>query len=530
MSGPPPLPGPGGLPIPGFNGKSFDPKDPAYPAVNDIYATSTYGEERNMHPGDILQPTNIDDIIAVVKAANARNQKLAIRTGGHQYSGASSTTPANLQLDLKPTFRNPNEDIKLIRKDGKVYIRTSISWTLRELFDFTMKNKVFLPTGQCVTVCLGGHCQTGGFGMFTRSLGLLADYMQSLEVVNPKGEQETITKADSDKFYGYMGGSPGNMGVIHHITVEVQEDVNHQHSRGDRIFLWYDKANYKAALDILAEKAEDANWPRNYDMTVNVYSEGLPLGKFFSGIKRDKLQDNIPDDKIDDEDELTLKVPVIIIYLQFINFGNDTYDPTLLKRIQNIGWNITIPSLPNEPVSTIASGWLFDKDREFPYPYVKRCNATSSTTLRKDGWPQYFSEQMDKVVGPHFNGLFISSQIQVMGGKNSQFRQHAGNGTAYSWRDSTVSGTWDIFYQDGHQQEAQAWQTETDKGLFGPNGVFCKEERRLLWGSYGNWDLSQERAHYYEAGSFERIQKVRTAVDPNNTFSPNPFCVPTLLK
>jgi FAD binding domain len=524
------LPVPGALPIPGFSGASFDPSSPGYHDANDLYATSTYGKERNMNPGEILQPTNVDDIIAVVKAANQRRQKLAIRTGGHQYSGASSTTPANLQLDLKPTFRDPNKDIQLIRKDGKVYIRTSVSWTLRELFDFTTKNGVFLPTGQCVTVCLGGHAQTGGYGMFGRSLGLLGDYVQSLETVSPQGEREIITKADTEKYYGFLGGSPGNMGVVHHLTVEVQEDVKHPHSKGDRVFLWYSKQNYKAALEILAEKAADDNWPRNYDMTVNVYSEGIELGKLFSGAKRDKLQSHIPDRQIQDEELLTLKIPVIIIYLQWINFGNDTYDPTLLQRIQSIGWNITLNSGPDEPVSKIASFWLFDKDREFPYPYVKRCNGTNSKTLVKDGWPAFMSEQMDKIAPATVPGVLVSSQIQVYGGKFSQFAQHAGNGTAYSWRDTTIGGTWDVFYMDGHKAQAEAWQAQTDSGLFGSKGVFCKDERRVLWGSYGDWDLSKQKAHYYEAGAFERIQKIRTTVDPKGTFEPNPFCVPSVLK
>jgi hypothetical protein len=525
------LPIPGGLPIPGFNGQSFGPTSPGYTAANDIYASSTYGKERNMNPGEILQPTNIADIIAVVKAANSRKQKLVIKTGGHQYSGASSTTPGNLQLDLKPTFRDLNEDFKLIRKNGKVYLRTSVSWTLRELFKFTTEKKVFLPTGQCVTVCLGGHCQTGGYGMFSRSFGLLADYIQSLETISPTGVQEIITKADTpEKFYGFLGGSPGNMGVVHHITVEVQEDEKYPNSKGDRILIWYNKQNYKAALDLLAEKSADASWPRNYDLTVNLYSEGIPLGKLFSGAKRDKLQNQIPQEKVDDANLLTLKVPVIIVYLQWINFGKDTYDPTLLNRFQSIGAHITIGSGPDEPVSQIASYWLFDKPREYPLPYVKRGNVTDSITLKQDGWPTFMSDQVDKIVAPVFNGLFVSSQIQAVGGKFSQLGQNTGNGTAYSWRNSTLGGTWDVFYQTGHKAESEAWQTETDKGLIGPNGKFCKQDRRLHWASYGNWDLSQERAHYYEAGVFEKVQKIRTEVDPHDTFSPNPFCVPTMWK
>jgi hypothetical protein len=524
------LPIPGGLPIPDFGGKSIPPGDPEYPVVNDLYATSTYGLERNMHPGEILQPTSIDDIVAVVKAANARKQKLAVRTGGHQYSGASSTTPNNLQLDLRRTFRNPN-DMRLIRKDGKTYLRTSVSFSLKELFDFTMANNVFMPTGQCISVCLGGHSQTGGYGMFGRSLGLLGDYMHSLETVSPTGNQELITKeATPGPFYGFMGGSPGNMGVVHHVTVEVQEDANHPNSRGDRILLWYNKKNYKAALDILSERAEDPDWPREWDLTVNLYSEGIPLGKLFSGDKKRKLKAGIPDEQIDDPDWLTLRMPVIIVYLQWINFGVGTYDDRLLKRFEAIGWHITIPSKPGESVSSIASQWLFDHDREYPYPYVKRTNATNSTTLTRDGWSTFMSEQMDKIV-PHLsNGLYVSSQIQVSGGRHSQIAQHAGNGTAYSWRDSTVSGTWDVFFKEGKKAEAEAWQKKNDENLFGSKGLFCKEERRLLWGSYGNWNLAQERAHYYEPGVFEKLQRIRTDVDPNDTFSPNPFCVPTLIK
>jgi hypothetical protein len=508
--------------IPNYNGYSFSPTDPGYASINDIYATSTYGKERDMNPGDILEPTNVADIIAVVKAANERRQKLAIRTGGHQYSGASSTTRSNLQLNLKRTFLNPFADLKIFRKDGKTYLRTSVSWALTDLFKFTLQNKVFLPTGQCITVCLGGHAQTGGYGMFSRSLGLLADYIQSLETVSPTGVPETIEKG-SEKMFGFLGGSPGNMGVIHHLTVEVQEDSAHPNSRGDRILLWYNKENYKAALDIMVERSQDPKWSRNYDLTVNIYSENFPLSKLFSGAKRDKLQHDIPDEKIDDGNLLTLKVPIIIIYLQWINLDKTTYDDSLLRRIEDISIaHITIPSSPGEGVSSIASQWLFDKTREYPYPYVKRCNVTDAV---QPGWSTFMSEQMDKIVAPRFNGLFVSSQLQVMGGR---LRENAGNGTAYCWRNATLGGTWDVFYQPGKKDAATAWQAETDKGLFGPKGVFCKDERRLLWGSYGDWDLSKERGHYYEPGVFERVQKIRTAVDPNDVFSPNPFCVPVL--
>lgn len=76
---------------PSFQGNQFLPGTAAYKRANNIYATSTYGVSRDMNPSEILQPASIEDIQAVVRAAAKMGKPLAIRSGGHQYSGASST-------------------------------------------------------------------------------------------------------------------------------------------------------------------------------------------------------------------------------------------------------------------------------------------------------------------------------------------------------------------------------------------------------------------------------------------------------
>lgn len=45
-----------------FQGNQFTPETPAYRRVNDLYAMSTYGKDRDMNPEEILQSASVEDI------------------------------------------------------------------------------------------------------------------------------------------------------------------------------------------------------------------------------------------------------------------------------------------------------------------------------------------------------------------------------------------------------------------------------------------------------------------------------------
>lgn len=511
---------------PGFQGNQFTPGNAPYARANDLYATSSYGTERDMNPSEIFQPTGIEDIQNVVKYAHSIGKPLAIRTGGHQYSGASSTDSNGIQLDLKPTFRRPKLDLELTRKDGKAYIRSSVSWTLSELYDFLLDNGVFLPTGQCSTVCLGGHVQTGGYGMLARSFGLFGDYVTELEIVDHNGDVVKISRTNNpDLFYGFLGGSPGNLGVLTHFTVEVQQDEKHEGSKGLWAAFYYKEDTLKEILDILAEEAEDPNLERNYDLTINVVSRQTNLFDIFPG-SESELKESLPNEIFDGvkhiTDLLKFKFALVVVYAQWVKFDNDVFSPDLFDKIKDVP-HLLLKKESSEglPMSQITSWWLFKGAREFPYPYVKRCNTTNSTTLSKDGWPDWFSKRIKAIVPVQKNGLFVSSQLQVTGGANSMFRRNANNGTAYSWRDATMTGTWDVFYSSS-KEDAEAWQDENDKGAL---VHFSKDDRRLLWGSYGDWDMKKVWPHYYDPDTYHKLQKIRKQADPNGVFTANPFCV-----
>ena len=106
------------------------------------------------------------------------------------------------------------------------------------------------------------------------------------------------------------------------------------------------------------------------------------------------------------------------------------------------------------------------------------------------------------------------------------FFKNRNNGTSYSWRDSTVCCTLDCFVESSYKAVAEEFQAENDNILLGPNGCFSKQDRRVLWGSYGDWDLHKERHAYYDNdAAYEKLQAARAKADPDGTFTPNPFAV-----
>ena len=495
---------------------------PDYDRFKYQYATSSYEGENRMSPALLIQPSSKEDIAVALQYAKAQKIAVAIRTGGHQYSGASSTEAPNIQLDLRSSFQGPDDKRLFDGPDGKTYVRTSVSWSLGAFNAWMGENHIFVPHGQCVNVHLGGHVQTGGYGQLGRSFGLFGDHVVSIELVDHDGNFREVTRSsDPEMFHALLGGSPGNLGVITHFTIEVHRDKDYVGSRGLKALYLYKPETLERLFRLLATMSDKPDFPRNYDFCISVLSTSFHLPSLIPEVD-EFMEDEHPE--IFGKDGIKFWPRTIVVYAQWVPFSpQDRPDDSWFEAIAK---NAIFAQDQVKPMSELTAQWIFRNTREFKFPYIKRTHLTNSNTLVKDNWPEWLTKRIDALIAP-LNGCYISAQIQCFGGRQSKFTTNGDNGTAYSWRDSTMCCTLDTFYDgEAARQTAKEWHKHNDEEGVGPNGIFSKQDRRVLWGSFGEFDLDAVWNTYFETREkYERLRAARRKADPDGVFTPNTFCV-----
>ncbi|ORY60755.1 FAD binding domain-containing protein [Pseudomassariella vexata] len=544
-----------------------------YALFNRQYATSTYREDHDMYPDLIIQPKGDEDVVKAVNWARSNKIAISVKSGGHQYSGASSTSGRNIQLDLSNTYKHLMriDPVDPVDQD-KTLIYVGVSIHLKDFSAYLIHNSLFIPHGQCAYVCIGGHVQTGGYGQVGRSFGLLGDHVRTIRMVCHDGIIRDITKRnDTELFNAILGGSPGNFGIITHYIIEVYKAAHYVGTvEGPRGIkgpyglkgIWmYSPKILKKLLTAVAEMADDPEFPRGFDLNINVLSTDFPNAYLFPEGKDagavQRVQNNIKYFLANQFlKRLNYSFPAaVVLYAQWCpTEKGDEYDENVDKwfqRFRDLSGFFANGALQinvfDMDMSQMMGQWMFHKEREFELPYVKRTYLTNSRTLVRDNWADNLVKRIDKIYNPaqhlkndsgdndyeRYLSCKLSVQIQCFGGNRSRFYTNRGSGTSYSWRDTTVMQLMDCFHQPDADSKAYAerWQAENDSIMVGPQSCFSKQDRRGHGGSYGDWNMANEkvwRCYYEDKEKYERLGRIRAKADPNGTFTPNPFAVPVI--
>jgi FAD/FMN-containing dehydrogenase len=570
--------------LPDFAGRLVRQGDPDYAASVDQYATTSVKDDGSvMKPGAIIYCANVTDVQLAVNYAREQGIAVAVRTGGHQYCGMSSTTGGNIQVDLSSAFFDV--DLGGLVDDDDPTVTLGVSFPLGQLMDKVLKpNKIFVPHGECATVHLGGHVHTGGYGMLCRSFGLLGDYVRAFQIVTADGAHRTVTRdSDPDLFYAVLGGSPGNFGVMTHVTLRVVKDVdstgkeNYPNSRGLMAMYPFRKEHMENLLRVFAELNAMEDLPGDLDLCVTC---GSPFVAFMEGAfeileGHDSMKAYRAEYSTDGD---VLDFPAaIIVAAQWANLGgaDQPFDPSwfekllaaspsygrlfpgkdvfridleLLSKIPGLAaGKFYVDESVHTPLSVLSGKWIFlQNPREFNTPYMKRVYATKESQMLVDrDWAGSVMKRVALIEGPLVpeHGCHFVCQFEITGGKSSKTFQNRDNGTSYAWRDSTIGLTFDCFYdeygvlgtvlhllEETPKSWAHRWVTENDQTFVGEDGTFDTQDRRLLWGSYSrdgeHSNMGVVWPRYYDsADQYARMCDLKKRYDPTGVFTPNAFCV-----
>ena len=191
-----------------IGGQVLLPDNAQFVTAKQVFNTNFDGST----PVAIVTPTSVGDVQKAMAFAAAHNLKVAPRSGGHSYIGASTANGA-MVFDLRQLPGGINYDAA----SGRVTATPATS--LYELHQALAAAGRGIPTGTCPSVGAAGHALGGGLGAQSRHAGLLSDALTSASVVLPGGQAVTASAAENpDLFWALRGGGGGNFGVTTSLT------------------------------------------------------------------------------------------------------------------------------------------------------------------------------------------------------------------------------------------------------------------------------------------------------------------------
>ena len=183
-----------------FTGQILQPSDPAYDEVRKVHNGLV-----DKRPALITRCRGAADVIDAVNLGRKLNLEVAVRGGGHNVAGRS-TTDGGLMIDLslmKGIHVNPKA--RAARAQG------GLTWN-----EFNRETQLYnlATTGGVVsTTGIAGLTLGGGLGWLMSKHGLALDNLLSVDLVLSDGRILTASTQDNADLFWAVRGGGGNFGV-----------------------------------------------------------------------------------------------------------------------------------------------------------------------------------------------------------------------------------------------------------------------------------------------------------------------------
>ena len=158
------------------------------------------------YPAMIVQPSGVADIQNAVTFARERDLLVAVKCGGHSFSG-KSTCDGGMQIDLS-LFRG----VRIDPRSRTAFVDGGS--LLADLDHEAMAQGLVTTAGTVSHTGVGGLTLGGGFGRVGRRFGLALDNVKGVDIVTADGQlRHASAEENPDLYWGVRGGG-GNFGVV----------------------------------------------------------------------------------------------------------------------------------------------------------------------------------------------------------------------------------------------------------------------------------------------------------------------------
>ncbi|MCZ6826808.1 MAG: FAD-binding oxidoreductase [Gammaproteobacteria bacterium] len=158
------------------------------------------------YPALIVQPSGVADIQNAVTFARERDLLVAVKCGGHSFSG-KSTCDGGMQIDLSH-FRG----VRIDPRSRTAFVDGGS--LLADLDHEAMAQGLVTTAGTVSHTGIGGLTLGGGFGRVGRRFGLALDNVKGVDIVTADGQlRHASAEENPDLYWGVRGGG-GNFGIV----------------------------------------------------------------------------------------------------------------------------------------------------------------------------------------------------------------------------------------------------------------------------------------------------------------------------
>ncbi|KAJ1411174.1 FAD-binding, type 2 [Sesbania bispinosa] len=196
----------------------FSRTNPSFPTVLQNYIRNArFNTTSTPKPSLIVTPQQESHVQGTILCAKSIPIQLKIRSGGHDYEGISYVS--NEPFIILDLFNLRSITVDIEKEVAVVQAGATLGEVFYRIWE---KSKVHgFPAGVGPTVGVGGHFSGGGYGNMLRKYGLSIDNVIDAQIVDVKGRILNRESMGEDLFWAIRGGGGASFGVILSYTIKL---------------------------------------------------------------------------------------------------------------------------------------------------------------------------------------------------------------------------------------------------------------------------------------------------------------------